>query len=104
MDRHWRHASGWFSYDLKKPSSDNITLSITYSGNDVNRTFNILVDNQLIQTVKLEDGQRGKFYSREYSIPADLIRRDADGVLTVKFEAAPNSIAGGIYDVRLLKP
>lgn len=104
MDRHWRHASGWFSYDLKKPSLDNITLSITYSGNDVNRTFNILVDNQLIQTVKLEDGMRGKFYSREYSIPSDLIRRDTDGVLTVKFEAAPNSIAGGIYDVRLLKP
>lgn len=104
MDRHWRHASGWFSYDLKKPSSEMVTLMVTYCGSDVNRTFNILVDNVLLQTVKLEDGFRGKFYSREYPIPTDLIHRNTDGVLTVKFEAAPNSMAGGIYDVRLLKP
>ena len=77
---------------------------VTYFGNDVNRTFNILVDNVLLKTIKLENGNRGKFYSQEYEIPAELIRQDTDGVLTVKFEAAPGSIAGGVYDVRLLKP
>ena len=104
MDRHWRHANGWFSYDLKKPTGEKITLMVTYFGNDVNRTFNILVDNVLLKTIKLENGNRGKFYSQEYEIPAELIRQDTDGVLTVKFEAAPGSIAGGVYDVRLLKP
>lgn len=104
MDRHWRHANGWFSYDMKKPSTENVSLMVTYSGSDVNRTFNILIDNVLLNTVKLEDGLRGKFYSREYAIPAERIRQDTDGVLTVKFEAVPGSIAGGIYDVRLLKP
>ena len=104
MDRHWRHANGWFSYDLKKPTGEKITLMVTYFGNDVNRTFNILVDNVLLKTIKLENGNRGKFYSQEYEIPAELIRQDTDGLLTVKFEAAPGSIAGGVYDIRLLKP
>jgi len=104
MDRHWRHANGWFSYDLKKPSTEKVTLMVTYCGSDVNRRFNILIDNELLKTIRLEDGSRGKFYSREYDIPADLILRDTDGVLTVKFEAAAGSMAGGIYDVRLLKP
>jgi len=104
MDRHWRHASGWFSYDFKKPSAEKLTLMVTYSGGDVNRTFNIMIDNQLLKTVKLEDGMRGKFYSREYEIPAEWIQKDTDGVLTIKFEAAAGSMAGGIYDVRLLKP
>lgn len=104
MDRHWRHANGWFSYDFKKPTAEKVTLMVTYSGSDVNRTFNILIDNQLLKTIKLEDGMRGKFYSREYDIPAEWIQNDTDGVLTIKFEAAPGSMAGGIYDVRLLKP
>jgi uncharacterized protein len=104
MDRHWRHASGWFSYDLKKPASGlKTTLMVTYCGNDVNRTFTILLDGELLKTIKMTDGNRGKFYSQEYEIPAELVARDTDGVLTVKFEAAAGSIAGGIYDVRLLK-
>jgi len=104
MDRHWRHANGWFSYDLKKPSTEKVSLMVTYSGNDMNRTFNILLDNVLLKTIKLENGNQGKFYSQEYEIPAELIRQDTDGVLTVKFEAAPGSMAGGIFDVRLVKP
>jgi len=104
MDRHWRDANGWFSYDLKKPSAEEVILMVTYCGNDVNRIFNILVDNILLKTIKLENGFRGKFYSQEYEIPAELIRQDTDGVLNVKFEAALRSMAGGIYDVRLLKP
>lgn len=104
MDRHWRHANGWFSYDLKKPSEDRISLMVTYSGNDVNRVFNILIDNELIKTVKIEDGFRGKFFSREYVLPPEILHRDTDGVLTIKFEAAPGSIAGGVFGIRLLKP
>lgn len=104
MDRHWRHADKWFSYDLKKTSDVQAKLMVSYCGNDVNRTFDILMDDVLVQTVKLGEGRRGHIYSQEYDIPAEVFHRDTDGVFTVRFQAAPGSIAGGVYDVRLVKP
>ena len=36
-------------------------------------------------------------------IPAALVARASAGILTIKFVAQPGSVAGGIFDVRLLK-
>jgi hypothetical protein len=102
MDRHWRHAAGWFSYDLKNPNKLDAVLQITYFGGDGNRRFDIYLNDKLLQMVDLV-AKGGMFYEVEYPIPADIIKNAANGLLTVKFEAAPGSIAGGIYGIRLLK-
>lgn len=102
MDRHWRHAAGWFSYDLKNPNKLDAVLQITYSGGDANRRFGIYLNDKLLQMVDLV-AKGGVFYDVEYAIPADVIKNAPNGLLTVKFEAAPGSIAGGIYGVKLLK-
>ena len=96
--RYWRHAWGWFSYDLINPGKVGKTLRLTYSGGDRNRTFDILINDELLKTVTLQ-GRDETFYDVDYSIPAALLAEK----MTVKFEAHENSMAGGIFEVRLLE-
>jgi DUF1680 family protein len=103
-DRHWRHAEGWFSYDLKKPTTANCRLRVTYSGDDVNRRFSIRIGDDLLRSVRLAEGHRGSFYSEEYDLPAELLSKQTTNTLTVRFEAETGSIAGGVYDVRIVQP
>jgi DUF1680 family protein len=103
MDRHWRHASEWFSYDLKDLENEAEKLRITYFGGDAGRKFDILVNEQRLTTVELKGEGGDKFVDVDYSIPASVKESIDDGVLTVKFRAAEGSMAGGIYHVRLMR-
>ncbi|GEO03831.1 glycosyl hydrolase [Adhaeribacter aerolatus] len=102
-NRHWRHATGWFSYALKNPKKEARTLQITYFGGDKNRSFDIYVNNTLLRTVKLDGVQGDKFYEVDYQLPNEILNKAGSTNLTVKFIAHQNSTAGGIYYVRLLK-
>jgi hypothetical protein len=102
LDRHWRHARGWFSYDLNDPEKEAEKVRITYAGGDKGRRFDILVNQKVITTVNLEGSQSESFYSVEYDIPNEIVE-EGNGILTIKFEAKPGSIAGGIYGVRLMR-
>jgi DUF1680 family protein len=97
---HWRHTSAWFSYELTDKKQEAKTLQITYAGVDSGRQFEILLNGVLISKVKLQGNQR-EFFTVDYPIPRELVKK-SDGKYTLKFVAAPGSIAGGIYDVRLL--
>lgn len=103
LGRHWRHAAGWFSYDLRDPQHQAKFLRITYFGPDAGREFSMSINGQKVADVQLEEGKGADFYYVDYPLPVDLVREAEDGVLTLKFEAKPNSIAGGIYGVRLLR-
>jgi len=101
--RHWRHASGWFSYRLKDPQGEAATLRVTYYGRDANRSFAILANGIQLAEVTL-DGSRGdEFFSVDYPLPKALGRENRDGIIELKFAAGPGSVAGGIYGVRLLR-
>ncbi len=100
--RHWRDAHGWFSYILTDKQRVAKKLQVTYYGGDHNRNFKILVNNTAIATVRLDGSQGDKFFSVDYPISAEVFNA-ANGVFTVKFEAEPGSVAGGIYEVRLMK-
>ncbi|WP_319024727.1 DUF6805 domain-containing protein [Microbulbifer hainanensis] len=61
----------------------------------------------LLNGVKLADvalkGDKGdEFYSVDYPLPEVLLERESDK-LELRFEAGPESLAGGIYGVRLLR-
>ena len=102
-DRHWRHASGWFSYDLKDAGKEARKLRVTYYGGDKGRNFAIYVNGTLLKTESL-DGSRGEqFFEVDYELPGTLTAGAREGILTVKFAARQGSIAGGVYHVRLLK-
>ncbi|MEG2899863.1 MAG: glycoside hydrolase family 127 protein [Massilia sp.] len=100
--RHWRHASKWFSYELKDPKQQAAVLRLTYARADAGRRFDIVVNGQLLAEVTLTGDAAGEFYTVDYPIPAAL-RDAAQGLLNVRFVAQAGSLAGGLYGLRLLR-
>jgi uncharacterized protein len=102
-DRHWRHAAGWFSYELNDPDNEAATLRITYNGSDQGRNFDILLNKQLLATVRLDGSHPDQFVNVDYQISADIVRRGTDGKMEIMFKAHENSIAGGVFFIRLMR-
>ncbi|RNI26243.1 glycoside hydrolase family 127 protein [Rufibacter latericius] len=102
-DRHWRHARGWFSYNLKNKGQGPRTLQVTYNGQDRGRSFQILVNGQLLKTVTTDGSGGDKFVDAEYEIPAQILAKAPQNILNIKFVAKEGSSTAGIYGVRLLK-
>jgi len=100
--RHWRHARDWFSYRLNAKGEQKPILRLTYFGIDSDRTFDILIDDKHLTTVSLTGGKGPNYYSVDYPIPAKLLPQDGQ-YFRVKFKAHTGSIAGGLYEVRLMK-
>ena len=101
--RHWRHASDWFSYQLRDPQQEAQTLRITYYGLDSDRSFRILANQVEIAQVNLDGRGGDDFFSVDYPVPGEVLEKADGGVIKLRFEAAENSVAGGIYGVRLLR-
>lgn len=102
MDKHWRDATGWFSYKMKDANKQAGILRVTYCSKDKGRKFKILINNQIIADVVLAGAEGTNFYLVDYALPETIVKQ-SNGVLTVKFIAEKNSVAGGIYEVLLLK-
>ncbi|MCR8667351.1 glycoside hydrolase family 127 protein [Aestuariibaculum sp. M13] len=100
QNRHWRDASGWFSYNMKNKEHKAKALRVTYFGGDTGRSFNILINETRIAKVTLDGSKGNVFYDVDYEIPSDLTKEK--DILNVHFEAEEGSIAGGIYGVRLI--
>ena len=102
----WRHASdgGYFTYKMKTGSNPDLTLLVRYWGNENgNRKFDILVDGEVLAS----ENNTGRwktdnFVDVEYKIPAKMIEGKETFKLT--FRALPGNIAGGVFNIRLLKP
>jgi hypothetical protein len=76
-------------------------LVCTYWGSDVRKTFDILVDGQKIATQTLSGSKPGAFFDVDYKIPAELTR--GKDKVTVKFQAEPGGVAGGVCGCVMLK-
>ena len=103
FDRHWRHAEGWFTYDLNDPDSEAATLRVTYSGSDRGRHFDILLNRQLLATVHLDGSHEDQFFDVDYPIPAEIVQKNTDGKMEITFKAHENSMAGGVFFIRLMR-
>jgi len=101
-EKHYRHAEGWFSYDLKNKNKEGKKLRISYFGGDRNRTFDIYINNTLLKAVTLNGAGGDKFVEVDYEFPDEMVKSLSE-VFTLKFVAHPASVAGGIYYVRLMK-
>jgi DUF1680 family protein len=100
-NRHWRDATGWFSYQLNNPKNEKCMIDITYYGLDNHRDFSILINETKIADVHLDGTKGDKFFTQNYSIPVGLI--DQNKPIELKFVAHSGSVAGGIYGIRLLR-
>lgn len=102
--RPWRDArgGGWFSYELKLSGMQPDLLVCTYWGSDGGgREFDLLIDGTKIATERLENSRPGVFYDRAYLIPAELTKGKER--VTVRFQAHPGRIAGGVFGCRILR-
>jgi hypothetical protein len=109
LGRSWRDAGKWFSYELKipghaqLPADTALELRVSYFAGERDRRFDILVNDQVLETVELAGHQHDRFVDVSYPIPAALVRAaTGSGILRVKFVAKEKSRSGSIYDVRLL--
>ncbi len=102
-DRKWRHApDGWFSYELKVEQGTALDLVVTYWGSDAgNRTFDVLVDGVKLATETLANNRPGEFFDRAYPLSAEVLKHKQK--VTVRFEASKGQIAGGVFDVMVLR-
>lgn len=101
--RQGRRATGWFSYELRDPGHQARSLRLTYSAADAGHAFRVLVNGNSLAKVELPAETGAQFYEKDYAIPWDWVIAAEDGRLTLRFEAEPGSVAGGIYGVRLLR-
>lgn len=101
----WRDArnGGFFQYTLRTKEQENLSLMVRYWGNDHgNRTFDILIDNELLITENIVNKWNvNKFVNEEYSIPDAMVK--GKEFITLTFRAHKRNIAGGISLIRLLE-
>jgi hypothetical protein len=100
--RRWRHGRQ-FQYTLNTHGEKAVALSVTYSGDDTGRKFEIFANGTLVATQNLAGNRLGEFIDRIYEIPAAALASAPEGRVTIKFTAA-RGLAGGVYDVRLVRP
>lgn len=101
--RQWRDAHGWFSWVMKAQPDVPLTLRVTYWGGDSGhgREFDVLVNDRKLASVTIE-GKPKKFFDADYKIPPEWTCGKTS--ITVKFQAHPKKVAGGVFDVLLLRP
>ncbi len=100
--RRYRHGQR-FSYQI--PLAEDVTaaeLILTYWGGD-DRTFDIRVNDRLLVTERLRAERPGEFFDVRHAIPAGVLEEAAGAALTIEFVARPGSLAGGLFDLRLVR-
>ncbi|MBC7330752.1 glycoside hydrolase family 127 protein [bacterium] len=101
---HWRHSvdGGWFSYVMRvEPDREN-QLAVKYWGSDAGgRVFDILIDGVVIGKQELKRNKPGRFFYVIYPIPEELTK--GKDKVEVKFRAEAGKMAGGIFDLRVLR-
>lgn len=101
--RRWRRGE-WFQYTLNPRGAQAVELEVTYWGGEAGRTFDIFANREPLATETLDNPQPNQFFEKRYALPAKVLATATNGRITIKFAARPGSTAGGVYDVRLMKP
>lgn len=94
---------GYFSYDMATNSEPGLSLMVRYWGAEWgSRKFELSIDDQKLVT---EDNtgrwNQSMFKDVVYSIPDAMVKGKAH--VRVKFQALPESTAGAVYHVRLVR-
>mgnify|MGYP000259453881 CR=1 FL=1 len=99
--RHWRDGT-FFGYQLDTHGETDLALSLTFWGGDHGRVFDVLVNDVVIKTVTLDGSAPGQFIHKNYPICHKLLKIAPNGKLDIAFKAK-TGLAGGIYDLRLIR-
>lgn len=93
---------GWFSFDMKVLKGQPMGLVVDYWGGfPGSRTFDILIDGELLATENISDRNNGQFMDVSYEIPEEMTYDKQK--ITVKFQAHEGHTAGPVFGVRIIK-
>ena len=101
--RRWRRGN-WFQYTLSTRGEKAVDLAVTYWGGDAGRSYDILANGELLGAETADNSKPDQLFEKRYSIPANALAGATNGRVTIKFSTKQGSVAGGVYDVRLMKP
>jgi DUF1680 family protein len=94
--------SGGFFECTVRTKPGPLTLQAVYWGEERERRFKILIDDELLATEQLNGEKPGNFFERDYPIPAALSA--GKSALRVRFEPEPGVSAGPVFGLRLYGP
>lgn len=93
---------GWFSFDMKVlPDQPNILHVSYWGGFPGNKTFNILINEEVIATENISNIRDGQWIDMEYPVAPALTKGKSK--VSVKFKAFYGHMAGPVFGVRTLK-
>ncbi len=98
----WRHGK-MLQYTLNTQGESSVDLLVKYNGSDNNRHFDIFINDRLLVTEDHMNPMPGKLFNKRYPLPDDVLKQAKDNKLTIRFVAKPGSLAGGIFDLRLMR-
>ena len=88
-----------FQFYMKQVAHEKCSLLLTYIGDDKDRKFDILLNDQYLTTVDWKGGITSRFYDVEYPLP--II--ESNKSIKVTILANHGKTAGRIFGVRILK-
>lgn len=91
----------YFEFNMNAGEGNAQKLILTLLGDDKNRIFDVLADNELIETVRWNGGLTGKFYQIELNLPQKLISEKKQ--IRIKILASHQTTAGRIFGVRTIR-
>ena len=91
--RKYRHASGWFSYDVAVSPTLQNEIQLDFWGGDV-RKVSMELDGKEIAVIELNNDKPGQFFTRSFDVPKELTAGKTKA--TLKFVASSHSLAGGV--------
>jgi len=93
---------GWFSFEMEVLSEGPLSLNVEYwGGYSGSKTFDILVEDQLIATENITNKAPGRFIDISYKIPVTLSRGKEK--IKVTFQPNEGHRAGPVFAVRTLR-
>ena len=97
------HPGAFFSYSMKVDPIRPMALRCTYWGSDSDpgRLFDILVNDEVVGTQKLDFNDPGHFFDVEYKIPTKLTQGQSE--VKVEFRPRPGKYAGGVFGCQMLR-
>ncbi|MCB9179806.1 MAG: glycoside hydrolase family 127 protein [Flavobacteriales bacterium] len=106
QERTYRDGSD-FSYTLKMRPGKDGKLVVMYWGGDIGRVFDVLANDRVLRTQRLQDNRPGEFYEEVYDVPWELIRGRTDDYgqpverVSIRFKSRTQDVAGGIFGLRM---
>ena len=102
--RKWRDAvnGGSLTWEMKVLADKPVALTMTYWGSDSGaRVFDVLVNGEKIATQTLDNNESGKFFNVTYPLTEKLTKNKTS--LTIKLQAHPGAMVGGIFGARIVR-